>query len=322
MEKFKEPKYMRDFLTYLKAIKGKSENTIIGYRNDLSLFFKFLKINRGLAEDICFEEVDISDCDKGFIKEIDLSELFLFIEYVGEKRNNINSSKARKIACLKAFFNYLHKKAKIVDENIAIELDAPKIGKRIPICLTLDESLFLLSNMDTLSKNYKRDYCILIIFLNCGLRLSELVSINIEDISEDTIKVIGKGDKQRTVYLTDSCLRAIDGYLKIRTKMNPYIKIEEDKKALFISNKKNRLNKRTIEDIVRKHILKAGLSPKYTPHKLRHTAATILYKHGKVDIRTLQAILGHESVATTQIYTHIDSEDIRIAVNKNPLGQR
>lgn len=318
--KHNQPKYMVDFLRYLKVIKGKSENTIIGYENDLYIFFRFLKLERGLADDsIPFNNINIIDCDEDFIRKIDLSELYAFIEFVQDSRGNINSSKARKIACLRSFFKYLHKKAKIINENIAAELESPKLDKRNPICLTLEESRSLLQAVDKKNKNYYRDYCILTIFLNCGVRLSELVSINIDDIKEDTIRIIGKGNKERTIYLTPACILAIDDYMKIRQDIHG-IKGDDDKKALFISNKKNRLNKRTINDIVKKYTTNIGLIGKYTPHKLRHTAATILYKYGEVDIRTLQQILGHESVATTQIYTHIDNEDIRVAVNKNPLG--
>lgn len=315
----KLPKYAKDFLTYIKVISGKSENTIIGYRNDLTIFFRFLKIERNLVPlNTPFEEIEISDCDKDFIKDIDFTELLGFMEYSQNVRNNIASSKARKIACIRSFFHYLYKKARIIDEDISKELDTPKIGKRNPLYLTLDESKKLLYNIDKKSKNYYRDYCIIILFLNCGLRLSELVNINLSDINNDIIRVVGKGNKERFIYLTPSCINAIKEYLPYREEiLNKGCK---EKKALFISNKKNRLNKRTVEDIVKKNILRAGLQKKYSPHKLRHTAATNLYKYGNVDIRTLQAILGHESVSTTQIYTHIDSDDIRAAINKNPLG--
>lgn len=320
LSSFEQPKHMRDFLTYLEVIKGKSKNTITSYEFDLCIFFRFLKIERGLIDKkTSFKDIKINDCDTTFIKEINLSELYSFVKFSQNVRKNSNKTKARKIACLKSFFNYLHKRAKIIDEDISVDLEFPSITKSAPLYLTLDESKRLIGNVDAKAENYYRDYCIFILFLNCGLRMSELLSINIDDIKGDTINVLGKGDKERTVYLPPSCIRAIEDYLKIRVNIKN-IEDEDSKKALFVSKKKNRLNRRSVHDIVKKYSLKTGLDRKISAHKLRHTAATNLYKYGEVDIRTLQYILGHESVATTQIYTHLDNEDIRKAVNKNPLG--
>ncbi|WP_040211771.1 tyrosine recombinase XerC, partial [Clostridium polynesiense] len=312
------PEVMNDFLNYLSTIKGKSPNTVRAYKVDLTMFFRFLMIYKGLvSNDVEFEKIPINEIDKNFIRSIKLSDLYAFIAFSEEYRNNGNYAKARKVATLKSFFKYLFGKAKIIDENPAAELESPKIDKRNPVYLTLDESKKLLLNMDTSDKNYYRDYCILTLFLNCGMRLSELCSIDVNKIKGDTLSIIGKGNKERTIYLNPACLRAIDDYLTVRdTSKVP----EEEKAALFISSKNRRINKRSVERIVKKYTYMAGLdNSKYTPHKLRHTAATLMYKHGNVDIRSLQKILGHENISTTQIYTHVDDERLREAVNSNPL---
>ena len=205
---------------------------------------------------------------------------------------------------------------KLLDENIAIELDSPKLPRHYPTYLTLEESESLLACVT--GKNQARDWAILVIFLNCGLRVSELCNLNLEDIHEDTIKVTGKGNKQGVVYLNTMCLEAIQAYMAVRSNIPV---LPEHEKALFISNKKSRLSPRSVERMVKKYVEKAGLDKnKYSPHKLRHTAATLLYKHGEADIRSIQELLGHESVATTQIYTHVNNQDLRRAVKSNPLS--
>lgn len=311
------PLAAKDFLSYMETIKGKSNNTIDGYSYDLTLFFKFMKIKRNIVpENTSFDNIRIDDIDEYFIGTIGLNDLYSFISYTAKERNNCNYARARKVACLRSFFRYLHTKAKIIDNNPALELEPPKINSRQPIHLTLDESKTLLK---TVNGSYKeRDYAILMLFLNCGLRLSELVGIDIDSINGDTLRVIGKGNKERTVYLNNACINAINEYLKIRNHNE--IK-ENHKKALFISRNKERISPRTVQVIVKKYIKAAGLdSNKYSTHKLRHTAATLMYKYGNVDIRALQQILGHESVATTQIYTHIDDERLRQAMKSNPLS--
>ncbi len=201
-----------------------------------------------------------------------------------------------------------------------MDLESPKLGKRSPVYLTLDESKDLLQAAQNREKNSERDYCIITLFLNCGLRLSELCSIDISKIKGDTLTIIGKGNKERTIYLNKASLKAINRYMPHRNEINFRVD-KEDKDALFISGKYRRINKRTVERIVKKYVGLAGLDKdKYTPHKLRHTSATLMDKHGKVDVRTLQQILGHENIATTQIYTHVDDERLRTAINKNPLS--
>lgn len=311
------PLRLSDFLNYMHVIKGKSNNTITGYKADLCMFFRFIKIRfRLVPKSINFDDIIINDIDDDLIKKISLPDMYSFIAYVENYRSNSNYAKARKIAALKSFFKYLTNKAKILKENPALELETPKIDRRNPIYLTLDESEKLLSSIS--GRNAERDYCIITLFLNCGLRLSELCSINISKIKEDTLSVVGKGNKERTIYLNRSCINAIKKYINVRNK---YIDKIKDKDALFISQKYGRINKRTVELLVKKYIVLSGLNKdKYTPHKLRHTAATLMYKYGKVDIRSLQKILGHENVSTTQIYTHVDDEELREAVNSNPLN--
>jgi len=315
------PESAIDFLNYLETIKGKSINTISGYEIDLSLFFRFLKVYKGLVQNdnIEFEEINIKDIDNDFVRNIKLTDLYAFLSYAEKQRDNGYHARARKVATLRAYFKFLQNKAKIIDYNPALELEAPKINKRNPIYLTLDESLKLLNSLDTTDKNYYRDYCILTLFLNCGMRLSELCNIKINKIKGDTLTIIGKGNKERTVYLNEACLKAINNYMKVRDTS----KCKGDaKEFLLLSSRYQPINKRTVELLVKKYIQKAGFDyNKYTPHKLRHTAATLMYKHGNVDIRSLQSILGHENISTTQIYTHVDDEILRDAVKSNPLSK-
>ncbi|WP_368487412.1 tyrosine recombinase XerC [Clostridium sp. BJN0013] len=312
------PGYLNDFLNYLGTIKGKSKNTLEGYKVDLTMFFRFLKLYKGLEkEGSQFENIKINDIDIDVIRQITLSDLFAFISFIENYRHNKSYARARKVASLKSFFKYLYSKAKLINENPALELESPQINKRNPIYLSLKESKLLLESID--GKFKERDYCIITFFLNCGMRLSELCSINISKIKEDTLTVIGKGNKERTIYLNKSCLKALKDYLVSRDK---YLNKIRDKDALFISKNYTRINKRSVEIMLKKYLKKADLdSEKYTPHKLRHTAATLMYKYGNVDIRSLQKILGHESVSTTQIYTHVDDEKLREAIKSNPLNE-
>ncbi|MDK0685087.1 tyrosine recombinase XerC [Clostridium perfringens] len=321
LEKSKHPKRVIEFLNYLENVKGKSINTIKGYSVDLGLFFKFLKVYKGLENNIeleKIEEVEISDLGDNFIKDITLSDIYAFLSFLEKVRNNSAYARARKVATLKSFFKFLNSKIKLIDENPTVELESPKINKRHPVYLTLDQSITVLNSMDKENKNYYRDYCILTLFLNCGMRLSELCNIEIEKIKGDTLTIIGKGNKERTVYLNEASIAAIENYLKNRNDLKA---TEEAKKYLFLSSKYRPINKRSVEILVKKHIENAGFKDqKYTPHKLRHTAATLMYKYGNVDIRSLQNILGHENISTTQIYTHVDDETLREAVKTNPLA--
>lgn len=320
-ENFAYPTAMLDFLRYLETIKGKSKNTIKAYKLDLTVFFRFLKLYKGYIPSNKYEFIDIpiKDIDNTFIESITLSDLYSFLSFIEKYRNNSTYARARKVATLKSFFKFLQTKAKIITDNPTLELESPKINKKHPVYLTLDESITLLNSLDKNKTNFQRDYCILTLFLNCGMRLSELCNIEITKIKEDTLTIIGKGNKERTVYLNEACLASLKNYLKIRDDSKT---LPQDKNFLFLSSRNRQISKRTVELLVKQHIKDAGItSGNYTPHKLRHTAATLMYKHGSVDIRSLQSILGHENISTTQIYTHIDDDQLREAVNSNPLAK-
>ncbi|HOQ38518.1 MAG TPA: tyrosine recombinase XerC [Acetivibrio sp.] len=309
------PLILKDFLSYMETIKGKSKNTIHEYYYDLRLFFRYMKVHKGLeARDKDFEAIGIKDIDENMLKEITLSDLYSFMSFLSRDRDNNSSSRARKVASLKSFFNYITNKAKLLEQNPAAELESPKIMKRLPRYLNIDESKKLLGAID--GEHRERDFAIITLFLNCGLRLSELVGINLSNIKNDILTVVGKGDKERTIYLNTACKKAIEAYLKVRP-----VEGVKDKNALFLSERKQRISNKTVQHIVKKYIKAAGLDPqRYSTHKLRHTAATLMYKHGKVDIRALQEILGHESISTTEIYTHVDSQQLKSAVERNPLS--
>lgn len=311
----KLPVLVDDFLNYMETIRGKSKNTVISYGYDLALFFKFIKIRRNIVPaDADLDEIEIADIDEYIIRTINLSDLYSFLSFAANQRDNKNHARARKVACLRSFFKYLQGKAKVIDDNPALDLEPPKINSRHPIHLTLDESKQLLSSVE--GENKERDYAIITLFLNCGLRLSELVGIDINRISGDTLTVIGKGNKERTVYLNNACLHSIESYLNVRP-----VDGVKDKNALFLSERKQRISKRSIQYLVKKYIGASDLdTDRYSTHKLRHTAATLMYKYGNVDIRALQHILGHENISTTQIYTHIDDDRLRNAVKSNPLS--
>jgi len=309
------PLIVKDFLNYMLTIKGKSKNTVKEYFYDLRLFLRFIKMERKLTGETDMDKVDISDVDIDLIRTITLSDLYSFMSYISRERDNNANSRARKVASIKSFFNYLTSKARLLDYNPASELESPKIMKRLPRYLNIEESKRLLAAVE--GENKERDYAILTLFLNCGLRLSELVSININKIKNDTLTVIGKGNKERTIYLNKACKSAIDAYLRVRP-----VDGVKDRNALFLSERKKRISNKTVQYIVKKYIKAAGLDPeRYSTHKLRHTAATLMYKHGHVDIRALQEILGHESVSTTEIYTHVDNQQLKNAVDSNPLAE-
>lgn len=298
---------LEDFLNYFSTIKNRSKTTIKAYETDLTLFLKFI------AERKMYNS-DIKNVDLKILSSVTLEDLYAYLAYLTNERSNSPTARARKVASLKSFYNYLCNKIKLINNNPTLELETPKLGIRQPVYLTLDESKELLDAVDGDFK--ERDYAILTLFLNCGLRLSELANINIDDIKDDKLTVIGKGNKQRTVYLNEACVNAINNYLKVRPKENL-----KDKKALFLSKRLQRISIKTIQYLVKKYLKKANLTDKkYSTHKLRHTAATLMYKYGKVDIRTLQKLLGHSNISTTQIYTHVDDSELREALNKNPLN--
>ena len=302
---------IKKFLFHMLTIKGRSKNTVKSYYLDLKLFFRFLKIFYNLEKSENFDNIKIIDINLDFIKKIKTNDVYEFLFFLANSRKNDSKTRARKVSCLKSFFKYLYNNEKILDENPVDGLDSPKIKKSLPKYLDLDQSLILLSNVTGAHK--ERDYLILTLFLNCGLRLSELVSLNLEDIKNNPIKITGKGNKERQIYLNQATVRALDDYLKIRNK------IKSASPALFLSQNKTRLSNRRVQKIVEENLEKNNLIG-YSVHKLRHTAATLMFQYGEVDVRTLQEILGHESLSTTQIYTHVSSVQVQEAFESNPLN--
>ena len=311
------PYYLKDFIMYMETIKGKSEKTVDEYFFDLRTFLRYMKVLKGQAQIDDFDNISIRDIPIEFIREITLHDLYEYLSYTLRERLNNANSRARKVSSLKSFFKYLLNKAKLIAFNPAAELDAPKKPKTLPKYLSLDESKKLLESIDGTYKY--RDYAIITIFLNCGLRLSEMAGINLKDIHEDKLTVFGKGAKERTVYLNASCVNAILDYVKNERPKDGIKSPHKD--ALFLSRLNQRISVKTIQHIVKKHLEAAGLdTAKYSVHKLRHTAATLMYRYGHVDVRVLQEILGHTDLSTTQIYTHLDDEQLRSASMANPLS--
>jgi len=310
------PSLVIDFLRHLEVIKNKSSLTVLEYASDLRMFFRFMLKMRNLADTDNFDEIDISNIDLQFIKTITLNDAYEFIVFCKNDRNNNERTRSRKISSLKAFFKYLTNQTKLLEENPLRELERPNVKKTLPKYLTLEQSLNLLGCVD--GTNKERDYCILTLFLNCGLRLAELVSLNCSDIRDDnTMKVTGKGNKERTIYLNDACVSAIKAYMKVRPKIT-----NADKNALFVSRHKQRISPKTVQHIVKVFLEKSGLANQgLSTHKLRHTAATLMYQHGKVDVLLIKEILGHENLSTTEIYTHIASDQLKNAVDANPLSK-
>ena len=314
------PEYLNSFLDYSITILNKSPNTIKEYNYDLAMFLKFIMVHFNLTSSKDFKDINISNLSLDVIKKIELNDIHAFLAYLTTTYHSKAATRARKVSSIRVFFNYLSQKANLIEKNPAQNLATPKIEKRMPKYLTLDDSKKLLTVTSDEERNKERDYAIITLFLNCGLRLSELVGININDISFDDAKmtVIGKGNKERTIYLNKACLQAINSYLEVRPKIG--IK-PSSIKALFLSERKERISKRTVQYVVDKELRRAGLdTKKYSTHKLRHTAATLMYQYGNVDIRALQELLGHESISTTEIYTHVANEQVRNAVEVNPLS--
>ena len=312
------PFIVQQYALYLRNIRGLSAHTVDEYCMDLRTFFRFIKRDRGLAGDENnLEAISVNDVDLDLIRSITTLDIFEFMNFVADSRNNMSSTRQRKSSSLKSFFKYLTVHEKLLMENPTENLTPPKKKKSLPHFLSLEQSIELLNAVEGPDK--ERDYCILVSFLNCGMRLSELVGINISDVlhNNSTIRILGKGNKERIVYLNQACLEAIESYLKVRPKDGV-----KDRNALFLSNRKTRISPKTVQFIVKKYLDKIGLSgPGYSVHKLRHTAATLMYRHGHVDIRVLQDILGHENLGTTEIYTHTSSTQMEDAANANPLSK-
>lgn len=320
------PQVLREFLIYHENIMGQSQLTISEYYLDLRMFLRFIKLMRAdmpITTDL--DSIDIRDIDISFIRDIDTPDIFDFLSYLANDRAvNPESSapdygisaatRARKLSSIKSFYKYLTVRTKQLEENPVAELEYPKLRKSLPKYLTLDQSAALLQAVS--GQNEKRDYAILMLFLNCGIRRSELVGLNLTDVYEDRIRVVGKGNKERFVYFGSACRKAIDVYLEERKQIEL-----SDNRALFGSRDKNRISVTAVHRLVKKALLQAGLdSTQFSAHKLRHTAATMMLSGG-VDVKTVQEVLGHENLNTTQIYTHIESTELKIAAEANPLSK-
>lgn len=327
MKKYSDcPQVLRDFLAYHETIKGQSTKTISEYYLDLRMFLRFVKLMRNdMPIHTRLDDLPINDIDIQFVREITTSEIFDFLSYLANDRNPAPdspapdygisaTSRARKLSAIKSFYKYLTVRTKQLIENPVADLEYPKLRKSLPKYLTIEQSAALLQAVS--GTNEKRDYAILMIFLNCGIRRSELVGLNLTDVYEDRLRVIGKGNKERFVYFGSACRKAIDAYLIERHK-----KFLTDNRALFGSRDNNRISVTAVHRLVKKALLQAGLdSTQFSAHKLRHTAATMMLSGG-VDVKTVQEVLGHENLNTTQIYTHIENTELKIAAEANPLSK-
>ena len=320
------PVILRDFLTYHETIKGQSQKTISEYYLDLRMFLRFIKLMRcDMPLHTNLEDIDIKDVDIEFVGSITTSDIFDFLSYLANDRvvnpdspapeyGISSTARARKLSAIKSFYKYLTVRTKQLQENPVADLEYPKLRKSLPRYLTLEQSAALLQAVS--GQNEKRDYAILMLFLNCGIRRSELVGLNLTDVYEDRIRVVGKGNKERFVYFGTACRKAIDAYLVERTQ-----KVLTDNRALFGSRDGNRISVTAVHRLVKKALLQAGLdATQFSAHKLRHTAATMMLSGG-VDVKTVQEVLGHENLNTTQIYTHIENTELKIASEANPLSK-
>lgn len=320
------PLILREFLVYHETIKGQSKLTIHEYYLDLRMFMRFIKLMRSdMPIHTRLDDIDIKDIDLKFIEQIDTAEVFDFLSYLANDRNpdpdstvsdyGISpSARARKLSAIKSFFKYLTVRTKQLEENPVAELEYPKLRKSLPKYLTMEECSKLLSSVS--GQNEKRDYAILMLFLNCGIRRSELVGLNMSDVYEDRIRVVGKGNKERFVYFGTPCRKAIDSYMEVRKNM-----ILSDNRALFGSRNGNRISVSAVHRLVEKALKQAGLDAnQFSAHKLRHTAATMMLSGG-VDVKTVQEVLGHENLNTTQIYTHIENTELKLAAMANPISK-
>ena len=318
MKKYADaPQILKDFLTYHETIKGQSQRTISEYYLDLRMFLRFIKLMRNdMPIHTNLDDIVIHDITLDFIRPITSSDVFDFLSYLANDRDNgiESAARARKLSAIKSFYKYLTVRTKQLTENPVADLEYPKLRKSLPKYLTMEQSAALLRSVS--GQNEKRDYAILMLFLNCGIRRSELVGLNMTDVYEDRIRVVGKGNKERFVYFGSACRKAIDAYLPERNK-----KILSDNRALFGSRDGNRISATAVHRLVKKHMLAAGLdASQYSAHKLRHTAATMMLSGG-VDVKTVQEVLGHENLNTTQIYTHIENTELKIAAEANPLSK-
>lgn len=311
------PDFLRDFLFYMETIKGRSTRTVDGYYLDLRSFLRFLLIKNHCADaSVDYTEIKISNASFDLIKNATRLDAMEFLAEFQQNHDNHAKARSRKVSAIRSFYKYLNVSVGKLSENPMQNLETPSLKKALPKYLTLEQALELLTHIET---NFtERDFCMITLFLNCGMRLSELCGINLADIKDNRLKLLGKGNKERIVYLNESCLNAIYSYLDV---LNSGEKVKRvDKDALFLNRAGKRIGPRRVEQIVEDCLKQAGLDGMgISPHKLRHTAATLLYQNAGVDIRVLKELLGHESLSTTEIYTHVSNRQIEDASNKSPL---
>lgn len=314
------PYYLEQFLTNMRIIRNRADRTEEAYYIDLRTFLRYLKVkHRDVPAETEWSDIRIDDVPIEYIESFTLNDAHVYLRFLKDKRGNETATRARKCSALKQFYIYLHQKAKLIESNPMTDLELPTVKNKLPKFLSLDDSVKLLESID--SKNKTRDYCIILLFLNCGMRLSELVGLNLEDYSKAnrTLRLFGKGSKERIIYLNDSCIEALDDYIN-NARPNETAK---DKNAIFLSANKTRINKRRVQQIVEESLSRAGLANTgITTHKLRHTAATLMYQYGGVDTLVLKEQLGHKSVGTTEIYTHLSNENLKAAAESNPLANK
>lgn len=312
------PYYLNDFFTYQRVVRLKSERTIESYYVDLRLFLRYLKVKHGvIPQDTAFKFIDIADVPLEYIKSFTKLDTLQYLNYVASVRGNTAKTRHRKLASLRMFFKCLYRDLNIIDSDPTKDVDYPKMHEHLPKFLTLDESVNLLENMNTDDPFYLRDYCIITLFINCGMRLSELVGLNMQDINLDerSMRLLGKGNKERIIHINDACADAIVSYLPTRKES------ETERNALFLSKQGNRISNRRVEQVVENALKDSNLDNRgLSTHKLRHTAATLMYQHGNVDTLVLKEILGHKSISTTEIYTHISNDTLKEAMDASPLA--
>lgn len=315
------PPYLQEYLDYMTTIKMRSELTVKNYYTDIRLFLRFLKQERGQSGGAEFDEIRIADVPRELLESVTLSDLLAFLSFTSAERDNHAKARARKAVALRQFFKYLTVKKLWFEVSPAQNLELPSPKKSLPKHLTIEQATELLRTCSAF-ENWEdyRNYCILTFFLNCGMRLSELVGINVSDYTQTVVKdervtymkILGKGNKERIVYLNPACVSAYEGYLQVRPASKD--------KALFLSRRGTRISNRRVQQIIEEKLKQCGLSGMgFSVHKLRHTAATLMYQNG-VDVRVLKEVLGHENLDTTQIYTHVANEQVRNAIGQNPLA--
>ncbi len=328
------PQSIKDFIYYEQVVKARSELTVKNYYNDLKSFFRYYKISRNLASEKDFSEIDISDITDDDIKSVDLQDAQEFLIFMQTKKNNKQKARYRKAVTLRQFYKFLTNNKHMFEVSPMLNLELPMPKPALPKFLTLEQSLELLVNVDT--PDPKRDYCIIVFFLNCGIRLSELVGINIGDIRKThnsageeiySMKVLGKGSKERIIYLNEACINAYNEYISsditdVEVRREKGMRdMSAPTDALFLSRRRTRISNRRVQQVVEECLKKSGLGNLgLSVHKLRHTAATLMYQNG-VDVRVLKDVLGHENLNTTQIYTHVSNAQMENAMNKNPLAK-